>query len=77
MALVRRVQEPAPELHLPEPFDLVRGAEAEDLERAHKRAGLELSRSRVARELEGARTPAHRAALENALRYLDDELAKT
>jgi hypothetical protein len=49
----------------------------EDLERVHKRAGLELSRSRVARELEGARTPAHRAALENALRYLDDELAKT
>ena len=48
----------------------------EQVERSHKRASLELSRSRVARELEGARTPAHRAALENALRFLDDEIAK-
>lgn len=48
----------------------------EEVERSHKRASLELSRSRVTRELEGARTPAHRAALENALRYLDEELAK-
>ena len=49
---------------------------AEDRERKHKREGLELSRSRVTRELEGARTDVHRSALENALRYLDDELGK-
>ncbi|HEX8409515.1 MAG TPA: hypothetical protein VF883_11655 [Thermoanaerobaculia bacterium] len=48
----------------------------EELERRSKREGLELSRSRVSRELQAARTPVHRAALENALRYLDDELKK-
>lgn len=48
----------------------------EDLERRSKRDSLQLSRARIARELEGARTPAHRVALENALRFLDDELAK-
>ena len=49
---------------------------AEEIERRQKRAGLELSRSRVSRELEAARTPVHRAALENALRFLDEELRK-
>lgn len=48
----------------------------EELERRSKREGLELSRSRVSRELEAARTPVHRAALENALRFLDDEIKK-
>ena len=49
---------------------------AEDVERRQKRESLELSRSRVSRELEAARTPVHRAALENALRFLDEELRK-
>jgi hypothetical protein len=48
----------------------------QDMERRQKRQSLELSRSRVSRELDGARTPVHRSALENALRYLDDELRK-
>lgn len=46
----------------------------EELERARRRESLELSRVRVARELESARTDTHRAALRNALQYLDDEL---
>lgn len=49
---------------------------AEERERKSKRQSLELSRSRVTRELDGARTPVHRTALENALKYLDDELRK-
>jgi hypothetical protein len=49
---------------------------AEDVERRQKRQSLEMSRSRVARELEGAKTPVHRSALENALHFLDDELKK-
>ena len=49
---------------------------ADDLERRQKRESLELSRARVARELEGARTSVHRSALENALQFLDDELKK-
>jgi hypothetical protein len=49
---------------------------AEDVERRQKRESLQLSRSRVARELEGAKSAVHRSALENALRFLDDELKK-
>lgn len=49
---------------------------AEEIERARKREGLELSRARILRELETARSDVHRAALENALKFLDDELAK-
>ena len=49
---------------------------AEEIERRHKRDSLELSRGRVQRELEAARSPVHRTALENALRFLDDELGK-
>lgn len=49
---------------------------AEEIERKQKRESLELSRSRVSRELEAARSPVHRAALENALRFLDEELKK-
>jgi hypothetical protein len=53
-----------------------RNESAEDIERRKKRESLELSRSRVSRELEAARSPVHRTALENALRFLDDELRK-
>jgi hypothetical protein len=48
---------------------------AQERERESRREGLELSRSRVRRELESARNETHRSALENALRYLDDELS--
>ena len=49
---------------------------ADERERASKRESLELSRSRITRELGAARTETHRAALQNALQYLDDELRK-
>jgi hypothetical protein len=49
---------------------------AEEAERAAKKAGLELSRGRVMRELETARSEVHRTALENALKFLEEELAK-
>jgi hypothetical protein len=45
-------------------------------ERAQKRESLQLSRSRVAHDLENARTDVHRTALQNALKFLDEELAK-
>jgi hypothetical protein len=41
-----------------------------------KRKSLELSRRRVAHELERARSDVHRTALQNALRFLDDELER-
>jgi hypothetical protein len=49
---------------------------AEEQERARKREALELSRGRILRELETARSEVHRAALQNALKFLDEELAK-
>ncbi|HYI08104.1 MAG TPA: hypothetical protein VEK57_03445 [Thermoanaerobaculia bacterium] len=49
---------------------------AEELERERKRESLELSRGRVQRELEGARSEVHRTALTNALKFLEEELAK-
>ncbi len=48
----------------------------EEMERTRKREGLEMSRRRVQHELETSRTETHRAALQHALHYLDDELAK-
>lgn len=41
-----------------------------------KREGLELSRRRVLRDLETARSPVRRASLEQALAFLDEELEK-
>lgn len=49
---------------------------SEERERKAKRESLELSRARVSRELEAARSPVHRAALENALKYLEEELRR-
>jgi hypothetical protein len=49
---------------------------AEEIERRGKRESLELSRARVTRELESARSNVHRTALQTALRFLDDELGK-
>jgi hypothetical protein len=48
----------------------------EEQERARKRESLQLSRSRIQRELETAKAGVHRTALENALRFLDEELTK-
>jgi hypothetical protein len=48
----------------------------EEIELRSKRESLEMSRRRVAGELESARSAVHRTALENALRFLDGELAK-
>ena len=48
----------------------------DDLERDSKRHSIELSRQRIQRELQTARSEAHRAALENALAHLDAELRK-
>ncbi len=45
-------------------------------ERDQKRAGLETSRRRITRELESSHSDTHRAALENALAFLDAELKK-
>ena len=50
--------------------------DAEDLQRRSKRESLEMSRRRIARELESATSAVHRTALENALKFLDDELTK-
>jgi len=41
-----------------------------------KRASLDLSRRRVLQELQATRSAVRRAALENALAFLDAELAK-
>ncbi|HEX2121514.1 MAG TPA: hypothetical protein VHL59_07720 [Thermoanaerobaculia bacterium] len=49
---------------------------AEEIERNRKRESLELSRRRVTNELAGARSEVHRTALQNALRHLEDELAR-
>jgi len=49
---------------------------ADEQDRARKRESLELSRNRIRRELETAKAPVHRTALENALKFLDDEIAK-
>lgn len=48
----------------------------EQRERDQKRASLETSRRRVRRELENTHSETHRAALTNALAYLDAELKK-
>ena len=60
----------------PDPAQGKRRLTAEQQERARKRESLELSRSRVRRELESATAEVHRTALQNALAYLDEEIAK-
>jgi hypothetical protein len=60
----------------PEPAQATRRLTAEEMERARKRETLELQRSRVIRELETATSDVHRAAKQNALAYLDAEIAK-
>lgn len=48
----------------------------DELDLRAKRESLEMSRRRVERELDGARSDTHRTALEHALRHLDDELGR-
>ena len=48
----------------------------QEIERRAKRESLEMSRRRVEGELKAARSDVHRTALENALRFLDEELRK-
>ena len=62
-----------------EPFerDTSRDRESpEQLERRGKRESLEMSRRRVQSELAASKSDVHRSALQNALRFLDDELSK-
>ena len=46
----------------------------EEIEKRSKRESLELSKRRVMNELSIARSEVHRAALENALAHLENEL---
>ena len=48
----------------------------DELERTRKRESLELQRRRIAHDLETSHSPVHRTALENALRFLDEEIGK-
>jgi hypothetical protein len=48
----------------------------DDVERTRKRDSLEMSRRSIVHDLETARTDTHRAALQNALNFIDDELKK-
>ena len=59
----------------PDPETVAR-ASRDEIERTRKREGLEMSRRRVRNELESSRSATHRAALEHALHYLDDEIGK-
>jgi hypothetical protein len=49
---------------------------AEERERRGRKDSLEMSRRRIQRELDGARSETHRTALEHALHHLDDELSR-
>ena len=67
------------ESQIEEPFDAgerKRNLTPAEMERAQKRSSLELSRRRIVRELETAKTPVHRTALEHALTHLDGELSR-
>jgi hypothetical protein len=48
----------------------------EELKRKQKRESLELSRRRVLHEMEATRSEARRASLEQALAFLDREIAE-
>jgi hypothetical protein len=48
----------------------------DELERTRKRESLEMQRRRIAHDLQSARSDVHRTALENALRFLDEELGR-
>jgi len=59
------------------PRSSAQGREAiEQREREQKRNSLETSRRRIQRELDATHSETHRAALRNALAFLDEELKK-
>lgn len=60
----------------PDPAQDKRRLTAEQQERARQREKLELQRLRITRDLETATTEVHRTALQNALQFLDQEIAK-
>jgi hypothetical protein len=49
----------------------------EEAERVSRRRTLELTRARALSDLAAARTPAHRAMLEAAVRALDEQLNRS
>ena len=49
---------------------------AVEAERIHQRESLQLSRTRVLRDLEHAANPRYKKILEDALKHLDEKLAK-
>ena len=49
---------------------------AEEQDRLTRRASLELARTRAATDLANATRPAHKTMLEQAIRALDEQLAK-
>ena len=49
----------------------------DQLHDARRREALEMSRRRIVKELEASRSEVHRAALQNALAHLDDELKQS
>jgi hypothetical protein len=51
-----------------------RARTAEDLERESRRQGLLLSRTKIVRDIENARDDRHRAALQQALDYIDAQI---
>lgn len=48
----------------------------EDVARQARIKGIELARARALADLSAARSPAHRAMLESAIRALDDQLRR-
>ena len=51
-----------------------RARTADELERESRRQGLLLSRAKIATDIDNARDDRHRAALHQALEYLDKQL---
>jgi len=59
-----------------EPRKREQAGDQDAIEHRRKRESVEMSRRRVVSELEKSRSDVHRAALQNALHHLDEELKK-
>jgi len=59
-----------------EPRKREQAGDQDAIEQRRKRESVEMSRRRVVSELEKSRSDVHRAALQNALHHLDEELKK-
>jgi hypothetical protein len=53
-----------------------RARSADELERESRRQGLLLSRAKIVTDIDHARDDRHRAALQQALEYLDNQLKR-